>query len=156
MSKIVRELAEEEAAKVLILIDLIRCPLSEKQRREITAERFRNHVPKRIYAMACSYVPFNTFQELSAVVETESLPYYLDGPNNADWIFRNEILASRERQLYVDYVEEITEGSGDCFWLPPIWLEMGILSYVTPVCVKLIHALSEVGSRINCRTGFNR
>ena len=30
--------------------------------------------------------------------------YYLAGPNDVDWIFRNQLLSSREDGLYVDYV----------------------------------------------------
>lgn len=37
-------------------------------------------------------------------VETERNLYYLDGPNDVDWIFRNQILSEREETIYVDCV----------------------------------------------------
>jgi hypothetical protein len=30
---------------------------------------------------------------------------YLDGPNEVDWIFRNQLIAEREQTLYVDFVD---------------------------------------------------
>ncbi len=142
---IIRGFAEEEAAKVLILIDLIRCPRSESKLRAETATRFYEHVSKRIYAEACSGLPFDSFQSLSDEVERLCLPYYSDGPNDADWIFRNAIVTEREQNLYVDYVQDETEDSGDCYWTGPIWPEIGMFTYVTPDCVKLCNALLETG-----------
>ena len=55
-SEIIRGFAEEEAAKVLILIDFVRCPLNPKRRAE-TAKHFYSHVAKRMYAMTLQLSP---------------------------------------------------------------------------------------------------
>ena len=117
-SEIFRGFAEEEAAKVLILIDLVRCPRDWKERTEIP-KRFYGHVAKRIYAMTCSYPRIASFKELCELVETERRPYYLDGPNWVDWIFWNDIAAKREQNLYVDYAQELSDEPGGYHWIVP-------------------------------------
>ena len=42
--------------------------------------------------------------------------FYLDGPNDVDWIFRNQILDSRESRLYVDL---IADEEGRLTWTSP-------------------------------------
>ena len=114
VSDIIRGFSEEEAAKVLILIDLIRCPLEQQQKVKV-ANRFYNHLIKRIYASTCSYPRIASFGEFTKLIEMDCRPYHLGGPNNVDWIFRNSITAEREQALYVDYVQDITEVQGDFF-----------------------------------------
>ena len=144
-SEIFRGFAEEEAAKVLILIDLVRCPRDWKERTEIP-KRFYGHVAKRIYAMTCSYPRIASFKELCELVETERRPYYLDGPNWVDWIFWNDIAAKREQNLYVDYAQELSDEPGGYHWIvPPAPLPWN-KQYETPDCVKLNQALSEAGA----------
>ena len=142
-SEVFRGFAEEEAAKVLILIDLIRCPADSGKRREI-ARYFYRHVAKRIYAMTCWYPNIASFQEFSDFVETECKPYYLDGPNSVDWIFWNSTAAEREQSLYVDYVQDVTEESGEFHWRAPT--TSALSSYQTPECVRLGQALSDAGA----------
>ena len=144
-SEIFRGFAEEEAAKVLILIDLVRCPRTRKRRME-TPKRFYGHVSKRIYAMTCSYPAIATFGELRDFVEMECCPYYLDGPNQIDWIFPNSISAEREQTVYVDYVQEITDQAGDYHWRAPTVPPLDPGPYETPDCVRLSRALSEAGA----------
>ena len=45
-----RNLANEEAAKVLILLDVVRCPKSRSTDKSRTLSYFYNHLAKRIYA----------------------------------------------------------------------------------------------------------
>ena len=144
-SKIIREFAEEEAAKVLVLIDLVRCPRDWEQRTEV-ARRFYGHVAKRIYAMTCLYPSIASFRELRVLVESECRPYYLDGPNWVDWIFPNSISAERERTLYVDYVRDINDETGDCYWSTPSAPSFGPRRYESPDCVTLSRALSDSGA----------
>lgn len=144
VSEIVSGFAEEEAAKVLILIDLVRCP-REKQRAE-TANRFHGHVAKRIYAMTCTYPRIASFKELCELVERECRPYYLDGPNDVDWIFPNSIAEEREQLLYVDYVRNITDESDGYYWRDPPNPLFDPPRYETPDCVKLSQALLEAGA----------
>lgn len=146
VSDIIRGFAEEEAAKVLILFDLIRCPQIPEQKME-TAKRFDGHVSKRIYATACPYFRISSFRELCELVKTESASYYLDGPNSVDWVFLNSIKAEKEQALHVDYVQGITEDNGECFWRAPIVSPSNLRPpYETPYCIKLSYALSEAGA----------
>jgi hypothetical protein len=52
---------------------------------------------------ACGMRP-GTLAELQEYVDNHREEFYLDGPNDVDWIFRNEVLEGREGALYVDYV----------------------------------------------------
>ena len=145
VAEVIRGFAEEEAAKVLILIDLVRCPHDWEQRPEI-AKRFYGHVAKRIYAMTCSHPRIASFKVLCELVESELRPYHLDGPNWVDWIFPNSIAAEREQGLYVDYVQDITDETGGYHWrVPPAPLP-GPPRYEPPDCVTLCQALSEAGA----------
>ena len=67
--------AKEEAAKILILIDYVRCPRSFERRAQVL-KRFYGHVAKRIHAMACEFPNIWSFDELSKFVESECSPYY--------------------------------------------------------------------------------
>lgn len=144
-SGIMQGFAEEEAAKVLILIDFIRCPAIPKWRKQ-TLKHYYGHVAKRIYAMACTYPRIATFDELCKFVKEESRPVYLDGPNWVDWIFPNSVSWERQQALYVDYVRDITEESGEHWWTTPYTPDSVGLEYETPDCIKLSWALSKVGA----------
>ena len=144
-SEIIRGFAEEEAAKVLILIDLVRCPKIPERRLE-TLKCFYGHVAKRVYAMTCSYPKITSFGELRELVEMECRPYYLDGPNSVDWIFPNSISAEREQTVYVDYVQDITNEGGNYHWRAPSIQPLDPLPYETPDCVRLSLALSKAGA----------
>ena len=146
-SAIMRGNAREEAAKVLILLDLVRCP-RRFQGRSRVARRFYGHVAKRIYAMTCDYPRIWTFGEVSRLVEAESRPYHLDGPNWVDWIFVNSVTSDREQALYVDFVQSLTPEEAEYFWnAPAAESEPVSPRYQTPNCVALIHALSELGAK---------
>ena len=145
VSKIIRGFSKEEAAKVLILIDLIRCPLKQQHKVKI-ANRFYNHLIKRIYASVCSHPVIASFGELNELIEMKCRRYYLDGPNDVDWIFPNSIIAEREQTLYVDYVQDITEEPGNFFWIEPFQFSHEESEYETSNCVKLSYFLSEAGA----------
>lgn len=101
---ILRAIAEEEAAKYLILLDAARCPRTDKSRFVGQLSRFTNHLARGLYAEYADARP-STFAEVREFVETERKAHYLDGPNEIDWIFRNQILQRREDLMYVDYVQ---------------------------------------------------
>lgn len=96
--------ADEEAAKILILLDLVRVDQNDEAvGRQL--RRFYNHLARCIYTEIARMRPA-TFAEVRRLVETMRQSHYLDGPNDVDWIFRNQLLAQREESLYVDYVHE--------------------------------------------------
>jgi AbiV family abortive infection protein len=99
-SEILTAICAEEAAKFLILIDAIRCP---SDRLSSQLNRFYDHLAKGIYAECCEWRA-GSLGELVSYVREELAEFYLDGPNDIDWIFRNRILSQREEQLYIDYI----------------------------------------------------
>lgn len=143
-AEIMRGIAEEEAAKFLILLDFVRCPPASGHR-ERTLKRFYDHVDKRVYSLTCSYPRIASFGELSELVERECCSYYLDGPNWVDWILPNAISAEREQSLYVDYMQNITTEPGEYHWMAPIDSPLTSSPYETPDCVRLSRALMDAG-----------
>ena len=139
--------ADEEAAKVLILIDAVRCPKSETKARASTVKRWSNHLWKGIYTRACDWRPVN-LSEAASYIEQEMQPFYLDGPLGVDWIFRNEIISERERQIYVDLVEDVTETwkeSQEPYWTEPQDFTSSLSGYRTSMCVEVALALHAHG-----------
>ena len=139
--------ADEEAAKVLILMDAVRCPAAETEARTRTLKRWSDHLWKGIYVRSCDWSVSN-FQELKSYIDAELRPFYLDGPMDVDWIFRNEIRDQRERQIYVDLVEDITETGGDrqnSWWAAPEDFSSAGFKYRTSRCVHVAASLHALG-----------
>ena len=142
---IVRALAKEESAKVLILLDLVRCARSNHDGRSRTVAAFRDHLAKEIYADSCRWEPVD-FAEVTSIVNRERRPYYLDGPNDVDWILPNYAKRRRENRMYVEYVQDITVEDGEYDWVSPLpdsqYREYGD---TTPSCLVVASALHRVG-----------
>ncbi len=102
-SRVLSMIAEEEAAKFLILIDAVRCPRKPESRLAGQLGRFNQHLAKGLYARACMWCPV-TLGQLQEYVNNDREDFYLDGPNDVDWIYRNQVIQNREGALYVDYV----------------------------------------------------
>ena len=135
---ILMAVAREEAAKALILFDTARCPpKTEDFQRQI--RRFNDHLAKGIYANVCD-LRVASKAELCSYINREREEFYLDGPNDVDWIFPNRILHSRERNMYVDYVR--AEDSN--FWLDPFKRDR-MFSHNMPDVVSLASALLTTG-----------
>jgi hypothetical protein len=97
--------SEEEAAKALILLDLVRMDWRDHKIVSRQIGRFYNHLARCIYVDATQMRPAD-FREVRARVDWLRQSHYLDGPNDVDWIFRSQLIAEREDSLYVDYVHE--------------------------------------------------
>lgn len=91
--------AEEEAAKVLILLDAVRCPRGPdtQQLRSRTLKYFSNHLARGIYAWYACNRPA-TFEEASRIVLQAAQSYY-DGPDDYEFEHRNWILSNREESF---------------------------------------------------------
>ncbi len=113
-SRVLRGLAEEEAAKFLILIDAVRCPCESPTDFRRLLGYFYDHLARGIYAQLANGQP-STFGDLRTLVDNERKEFFLDGPNGDDYIYRNRILARRESRMYVDYEEY----EGDHTWSAP-------------------------------------
>ncbi len=144
-STIIKGLAEEEAAKVLILLDSVRCPPDPKSKKKCL-RGFYQHLAKRVYSAVNSLPNILSFGELSEFVEYECETFYLDGPRGVDWIFTNAITTERENKMYVDYVRDITEPKGKYNWSVPQVLPPLVGTYQHPPVVRLARALCDAGA----------
>jgi AbiV family abortive infection protein len=140
---VLRSLATEEAAKFLILLDAVRCPRHPRDVFERQLSRFHNHLAKGVYARYCDLEPA-TLADADRFTKSDRLEYYLDGPNDVDWIFPNSILFARESALYVDYIETDEGHMWQEPWLHNVMLESGF-PYHTPCVVRLVRSLHAVG-----------
>ena len=95
--------ADEEAAKYLILLDAARAARLPAEIRSRQLRRCSLHIPKGVYAEVVDIRP-DRFDELIGYVDSLRVTHYLDGPNDVDWVFRNRVEESREDRLYVDPV----------------------------------------------------
>ena len=89
-------------------------------------------------------------------IDDELQPFYLDGPIGIDWIFPNEIRAQRERQIYVDLVEDITETGPSRqgpYWVAPGDFSSYRSNYRTSTCVEIALSLHACG--ISTERGLN-
>ncbi len=138
-SKILTAIGAEEAAKFLILMDAIRCPRDPADSLSRQLGYFSDHLAKGIYAECCNCRPAS-FEELSIYIMEDLQEFYLDGPNEVDWIFHNDILRQREQQMYVDY---IATDDGH-YWSEP--LREGFFSLRTqPAVLALAGAMHAAG-----------
>lgn len=96
----------EESAKVLILLDIARTHDQRTARKG--CDYFYSHLPRLIYANVHASNPAD-FGEIERYLTWLRPSHYLDGPNDVDWIWRNNLLRTRENALYVDY-EETDDG----------------------------------------------
>lgn len=141
-SEILAAVAEEEAAKFLILLDAVRCPRNPADRFVKQLGRFNDHLAKGLYVRGYEMAP-GTLMDLQSYLEPYRVDFYLDGPNDIDWIFPNEIRHSRESRFYVDYVR--TDDGPE--WLDPRRYE-GLFSLRVhePRVLAVSKALSALGA----------
>jgi hypothetical protein len=97
--------ADEEAAKMLILLDVVRADPKDHKLVTRQLRRFSDHLARCIYVEIAQMSP-EDLDEVRRIVHPMRLSHYLDGPNDVDWIFRNQVLERREVGLYVDYVHD--------------------------------------------------
>jgi AbiV family abortive infection protein len=141
--RILRGMAEEEAAKFLILIDAVRCPRNPPEVFIKQLKRFNDHLAKGIYAEYFTWRPA-TFGEVVKYIEDMRREYYLDGPNDIDWIFRNRVLQGREETIYVDYAET---DEGHSWIAPRPEIEFLLISsiIIEPEVLAVARAIKEIG-----------
>ena len=149
-ARVLGTLAIEEAAKVLVLIDAVRCPRTRQKERSRALGYFYDHLAKGIYAEVCHWYPAD-FAEAMHHVERERREHYLDGPNDVDWIFPNTITQQREDNLYVGYIRDDTEedGPAERYWTPPrgdAHIDLTFGYPATPPVIDLARALHQVNA----------
>ena len=136
-------LAEEEVGKALVLLDAVRCPSTNERVRTLC--RFRDHLAKGIYVKSV-YWSTQNFAQVREYVDDNRQSLHLDGPTGVDWILPNPIPSNRESRMYVDYVRDITEDTGDRFWTHPKGWVIDSLPYATPGSVLLLRAIVATGA----------
>jgi len=140
-ARVLHALSEEEASKCLILLDAVRCPRQPTDRWARQLARFNHHFPKGLYARACWMRPA-TLGQLQEYLNLYREDFYLDGPNDTDWIYSNEILRRREEALYVDY----TASDEGHTWADPGWYDnIPLLISFEPESLQIAGALYDVG-----------
>lgn len=100
-AKVLEGFAKEEAAKILILIDAVRCPpklIASKLNRIVGW--FYDHLARLIYAEAVSWKPMHLAQ-LREYVDLQRRGHFLEG-HAGEYILPNWTIYQRESRLYVD------------------------------------------------------
>jgi len=93
--------AKEEAAKILILMDIIRSPKKRVARDSGKLMNwFYNHLARLIYADAIRWKP-RDIPELKYYIREDRKTHYVDG-EFGEYIYPNMALYQREAQMYVD------------------------------------------------------
>lgn len=132
--------AEEESAKALILLDIVRCPQSKLDGRiGRIVKNFYSHLARLIYAKAQGWRPVNVAQ-LQEYIDSERQGHYLEG-GMGEYILPNWSIYSRESTLYAD-VEQYEDGSPQ--WGDPKQFS-SFRTYTPPSALTLVEALHAVG-----------
>lgn len=141
-SAILEGVATEEAAKILILVDAVRCPaklVPAKMNRFV--DRFYDHLARLIYAEAVSWKPMHIAQ-LREYVDRERRGHYLEG-HAGEYIMPNSTIYRRESRLYVD-VE--ADQDDTLTWSEPRdpYAGLPFLSFMPPA-LRVAAAMEQVG-----------
>lgn len=107
--------ADEEAAKILILLDIVRCPpAQENQHIGKQMHWFYNHLARLVYAKATSWKPMSV-KQLQDYVETECEEHTLEG-FAGEYILPGGPVHERESALYADIQ---SYDNGELAWHEP-------------------------------------
>lgn len=135
----------EEAAKILILTDMLRCPKKQQSRQvSNSVQWFYSHLSRLLYACAISWRPMDKAQ-LRVYIDRERRSHEVDGPVG-EFIMASGPVAERERRLYAD-----VERSDDetLLWnAPRSWregLEEIELLRRIPEALRLARAMRNLG-----------
>lgn len=99
---ILNSFAEEEAAKVLLLFDVVRCPNSQSDLRGRLIGQLDSHIGKGIYVRYYRTSP-GDLTEVKRIVDSERKEFWREG-EYGEYILPNSITTSREERLYVSYI----------------------------------------------------
>ena len=136
-SRLLYNIGREEAGKFLALIDVYRSPGSSQATTARQFARAGSHLAKLVYAQMADY-SIASRTELISAIDHHRRALYLDGPNDDDWVFRNDLLSQREEALYVDLID----AEGTLEWWPPMD-DFG--EFIPPASMRLVLALAGTG-----------
>jgi len=111
-AEVLEGFAKEEAAKILILIDAVRCPSSRVASTiSLITNRFYDHQARLIYAQVAEWWCENVARMRIAVAPLRTT-HYVEG-NMGEYILPNSTIYQRESKLYAD-IEVYEDGL-------PVW-----------------------------------
>jgi hypothetical protein len=142
-STVLENLAVEEAAKLLILMDIARCPKKHVSMRiGQMVGWFYCHLARAIYADAASWHPMN-LARLRDYVAYERHAHYVEG-NFGEYIVPNSKQFGRESALYADIGKH---DDGEPYWNRPTGYrsELPFLANYKPAALSLAEAFSVLG-----------
>ena len=142
-AKLLEGFAEEEAAKILILMDVVRCPpklISSKLNRIVGW--FYDHLARLIYAEAVSWKPMHLAQ-LREYVDNQRRGHYIEG-HAGEYIMPNWTVYERESCLYAD-VEAYQDGG--LGWNAPrhSTIDIRTLASLPPPALRVAEAMGHLG-----------
>ena len=107
--------ATEELSKILILMDIVRCP--PKARGALIGRMFKwfyDHLPRLLYAEAQGWKPM-TVSQIQEYVDNSRRSHDIEG-FAGEFVMPNSTLFARENRLYADIV---THEDGEPVWSEP-------------------------------------
>jgi hypothetical protein len=137
---ILQSIAEEEAAKILLLIDCLRCPPSRQAQYQALLNGFADHQTKGIYIQYYNSSPHD-LAEVRHIVDLYRRSVYREG-EYGEYTAPNTITYWREHRLYVSY---FINDDGSHSWqapYPPDLLEGHI---IPSGVITVAHAMSDLG-----------
>ena len=142
-AKVLEGFAKEEAAKILILMDAVRCPpklIASKLNRIIGW--FYDHLARLIYSEATSWKPMHLAQRRE-YVDRQRRGHFLEG-QAGEYILPNWTIYERESRLYVD-VE--AHQDNQLSWNAPrnSYTGFDILDSFVPPALRVAAAMEQVG-----------
>ena len=144
-AKVLESFAVEEAAKILILMDAVRCPPKlVSSRLNVIIGWFYDHLARLIYAEAASWKPMHLAQ-LREYVDRERRGHYIEG-YAGEYIMPNWAVYSRESGLYAD-VEASQDG--ELRWSSPRQpyepVDFRLSRSYKPAALRVAEAMWELG-----------
>jgi hypothetical protein len=131
--------AKEEAAKILILMDAVRCsPSRVASKIQLITKRFYDHQARLIYAQVAEWWSKDVAR-MRIAVEPLRKTHYLEG-NMGEYILPNSTIYQRESKIYAD-IEVYEDGL-------PIWnAPRGFTSrfHHVPAALSVCEAMSALG-----------
>lgn len=139
---ILQNIAEEEAAKAMMIFDIVRAGWERNDDVKRLLEAWYNHLARGIYAQLYAGRPA-CFEETAIYAAKLRKKVYLDGPDGPRFLLRNEILDTREREIYVDLYQDEKDNLS---WVHPVNDHRALFSdYVRPQIVDLVLTLYQLG-----------
>lgn len=147
-AQVITHLADEQAGAALMLYDLVRVGAIAPDRRKTLRHRFYDHRARSLYVAAYD-AALATLDEAQGFADLYRDDLLLDGPNDVDWIVRNELDYDREATLYVDLIDYGEGQDPDLRWhSPKDYCDAPVLGrfpFRTSAAVRVVLAMSSLG-----------